>query len=287
MASEKSERVRNVKLRRAATFSFIGCALVLACGSARASEEDAASRRSSARVYLWIPSCSAETRFPPSDGGIGATVDASNFDTSLNSVFMGSFETRKRRWGVLSDVVYLDIQKDASAAGQFELSGPDGAIQIPIDAGADATLRIHGWDALLAAGYTAVETSRYELTLLGGVRWLMLDMGFTWRLDVTAGSVPPQAMSGDVTVTSNYLDAVVGVRGRVRLGQGRWFAPYHLDIGAGGSDLTWQVAGGFGRAFKWGEIVALYRNLDYQLPASTAVRRLTLGGPQVAVALTW
>ncbi len=36
-----------------------------------------------------------------------------------------------------------------------------------------------------------------------------------------------------------------------------------------------------------GEVVALYRNLDYQLPASTAVRRLTLGGPQVAVALTW
>jgi hypothetical protein len=37
------------------------------------------------------------------------------------------------------------------------------------------------------------------------------------------------------------VKAIIDVRGDIRLDD-RWFAPYHLDIGTGGSDQTWNAS---------------------------------------------
>ena len=86
---------------------------------------------------------------------------------------------------------------------------------------------------------------------------------------------------------SNW-DAIVGLKGRLALGSdGKWFAPYYADIGAGDSKLTWQVMGGVGYSFKWGDVVGAWRYLDYDMKSSAKVQSLNFNGPAISAVFRW
>jgi hypothetical protein len=70
------------------------------------------------------------------------------------------------------------------------------------------------------------------------------------------------AAAGSISETADLWDAIVGVRGRVKLAE-RWFLPYYLDVGAGSSKLTWQALAGIGYAFGWGDVTLAWRQLSY------------------------
>jgi hypothetical protein len=63
--------------------------------------------------------------------------------------------------------------------------------------------------------------------------------------------------------------------------------PYHFDIGAGESTLTWQAAVGLGYAFRWGDVVAAWRYLDYDLKSRSVIESVNFGGPAIAVGFRW
>ena len=63
--------------------------------------------------------------------------------------------------------------------------------------------------------------------------------------------------------------------------------PYYLDVGTGESDLTWQAFGALGYSFKWGDIVAGWRYLDYDFKSSSKVEKVNFNGPLVGVAFHW
>lgn len=63
--------------------------------------------------------------------------------------------------------------------------------------------------------------------------------------------------------------------------------PYYLDVGTGDSDLTWQAMGGMGYTFGWGELVAAWRYLDYNMPASGRVADMNFSGPLVGANFRW
>jgi hypothetical protein len=88
-------------------------------------------------------------------------------------------------------------------------------------------------------------------------------------------------------VKPDYWDAIVGVRGRFNFDQSRWFVPYHLDVGTGESDLTWQASVAVGYAFDWGDVQAAYRQVGYHFDASSPLQRLTFTGPLVSVGFKW
>ena len=67
-------------------------------------------------------------------------------------------------------------------------------------------------------------------------------------------------------------DAIAGVRGRVRLGDGAWFAPYAIDVGLGSSKLTVQGLAGVGYAFRWGDLLLVWRHLREHDPDLPMVR---------------
>ncbi len=243
-----------------------------------------------AQLYLWLPSIDGETNFPPSAGGVGASVDLGDYFNldNLQSTFMGTFEARKGRWGMLTDVLYLDFDENKSGTRDLVLStGPGGRIEIPIGAAADVGLRLRGWEWTLGGTYTAIQTPQHELQVLGGFRYLKVDTTLDWRLSGAIGSLPPQSTAGDLTVNPDYWDAIIGVRGRVSLGQSKWFVPYYVDIGTGESDLTWQAVAGIGYTFRWGELLAAYRNVDYNFASGSPIERLTFTGPAVSVAFRW
>jgi hypothetical protein len=109
-----------------------------------------------------------------------------------------------------------------------------------------------------------------------------------WSLSGNVGEIPIPGREGGAKVGATYWDAIVAVRGRFAFGRDNaWFTPYYLDIGTGDSDLTWQVAGGIGYAFKWGELAAVWRYLDYDLPSGKAIGDINFSGPAVGAIFRW
>jgi hypothetical protein len=256
------------------TFRLIvaGIAGVVTMGTAmaQASAQSAAEGdwKFRAQIYGWFPGISGETIFPPpSNGGASLGLEASDYLKALHFVFMGGLEARKGRYGLLTDYIYLDFKANRSRSGDFSLTGPGGHLTIPADALADVGLRLRGWSWSAAGTYALIDKPSYELQAVGNV-----------------ASLPPASLQGAATVKPAVWDAIVGVKGRAQLGQGRWFAPYYIDIGTGESDFTWQAMGGVGYAFDWGEVVGSYRHLDYRFGQSSGMQSLTFSGPAVSFA---
>ena len=60
-----------------------------------------------------------------------------------------------------------------------------------------------------------------------------------------------------------------------------------MDLGFGESNLTWQGVDGLGYAFRWGDIVAAWRYLYYDMASDAAIDNISFNGPEAGVALRW
>ena len=89
--------------------------------------------------------------------------------------------------------------------------------------------------------------------------------------------------SGTVSADRGIWNGIAGVRGRIRMPNTDFFVPYHFDIGAGGSNLTWQVASGIGYQSGWAGLSAQYRHLSFNQGNSSKVRKVSMSGPMIAV----
>ncbi len=148
--------------------------------------------------------------------------------------------------------------------------------------------RLEGLQAWTLAGtYTAIETPSYQLDVLAGTRLLKMDTTLSWRLNGNLGSLAV-ARTGANTAKPDWWDAIVGVRGRARLGEGgKWFVPYYADIGTGQSDLTWQAMAGVGYTFSWGESSASTATSNTSFDSSKALQDISFTGPAIAVGFRW
>ena len=86
-------------------------------------------------------------------------------------------------------------------------------------------------------------------------------------------------------IQSTEWDGIVGVKGQVRFGDGRWFMPYYADIGTGSSNWTWQALLGLGYSFGWGDVSLSIRSLSYEFNDNDADLRMT--GPALGVSFRW
>ena len=235
--------------------------------------------------YLWLPGMDGTLRYgPPATGGASpnVSVDADTLLGALDMAFMISGEARKGRWLIVTDVIYLDLSSDSSAVKSIDFnpgSGPVNISNTALDAGTNTNIKGTVWT--LVGGYAAVQDPRSTLDVIGGFRYFDLKATTDWQLSATVtGPAGAQtfARTGNVTKSEELWDAIVGVKGRVRLGQGNWFMPYYLDVGAGDSTLTWQSVLGVGHAFKWGEVVFAYRYLSYEQSGSKLIEDLSFAG---------
>lgn len=203
-----------------------------------------------AMIYGWLLSVSGNLNYtlPRDTGGGSVSVDADKVLDALQFTFMASFEARRGDWSVFTDVIYLDLAGDESKS----VTLPRGRFSTVLD----ADLEITGWVWTLAGGYTVWRNDRSYLDLLAGARLLSIDT------DLKLTGTGPFERGRKVSSSVDVWDGVVGATGRVALDD-RWFVPYYGDVGTGDSDLTWQVAGGVGYAFDWGEVMLLYRHLEY------------------------
>ncbi len=245
------------------------CAGILAAApcAARAADSSASDDwQYAASIYLWGAGIKGET-------ATGSEVDIS-FDTlisNLNMAFMGSFEARKSEWSVLADVVYLNVGDDG--AGRVPVTTESG-VTLPLKV--DAGVKVKGWVLSFLGGYNVRDDEQMSVDVIAGARYLDLSLDFDLGLQSQRFGRPI-----DVSASDGVWDAVVGVRGHANL-NAQWYLPYHLDVGAGQSDLTWQAAAGVGYRFNWGDVNLVYRHMEWDFSSGSSIDDIRFSGPLLA-----
>lgn len=238
-----------------------------------------------ATIYAWLPDMGGSTKFPEGSGGSSVEITASDILNALNFAFMGTFNAQKGRWGIFTDVNYLDLSDSAKRSRDLTVGGRD----LPLGITAKADLGITGWLWTTVGSYRVVDKPDYAMDLVAGVRLLNLAEDLKWNLsadlpDPPIGDPPNIGRKGSSHVSDNYWDGIVGVKGRATFGaEKKWFVPYYVDIGTGNSDLTWLGMIGAGYSFDWGDVLGVWRYVDYEFSSNDPIQDLYFNGPAFGV----
>ena len=231
--------------------------------------------------YLWLPNVDGTLRYSPPAGGSGAPgvgVGPNDYLENLSAALMLSGEARRGKWSIVSDLIYLKFANEESSVRSVDFGG--SVVASSLDVSTRSSLEGLAW--MLAGGYSAVRTPQVTLDALGGLRYLGIEARTDWQLSAdVAGPGPGQTFpaSGSIAERTDLWDAIIGVRGRVRLGESQWSMPFHLDLGAGSSTFTWQGLLAISYAFKWGDATLGYRHLYYDQSDEKLFQDFRFSGP--------
>lgn len=283
---------RVTRRRRAARPVWVLLAAVLALGAsgpvaAQTGGGNPGSWQFSLTPYLWLPSVDGTLKYnlPPGSGSPTVEVDSETLLDALDFGFMLAGEARRGRWSVFADYIYLKLFASKSAVRSVDFNVGAPAINpssTTANLGTEATLK--GSVLTLAGGYSLTDNPDFQLDAIAGLRYFHVTATTSWQLTAAVnGPGPGQtfAAAGSISETEDLWDAIVGVRGRAKLGD-RWFLPYYLDVGTGSSDLTWQALAGLSYGFKWGELTFAYRHLVYDQKDDKLLQNFKFSGPMLA-----
>lgn len=247
--------------------NLAAAAMMLIAGAAASASDNSTDSASDWQfglsLYLWVPSISGELKYTPPDTGDGAEVDIGQIIDAIQMVFMGSFEVRKGAWSGFTDLLYIDMAGDRSKS----VGLPEGdSVTL-----ADAELDFAAWVWTLAGAYTPWSSQHSRVDVLLGARLLALDT------ELKLSGLGPGQRERTLSGSPQLWDGIVGVKGRFGLNE-HWFIPYYADLGTGETDYTWQMSGGIGYGFGWGDVVLDYRHLQYGQSADNLILKLALSG---------
>lgn len=210
--------------------------------------------------YLWAAGMEGKMATLPPAGP--AEVDA-GFDDILEDLsfaFMGMGEVRYGRFAVVADIVYVDLEADASTPGPF-FSG--------------AELDSETFIGTFQGSYRVLAAERGHLDLLAGARvWSV-----STELDLDAGLLAARERDD----TETWVDPIIGAQGQLKLGAGFYIAAL-ANVGGFGvaSDLTWDVFGGIGyQAWDWFAPVIGYRYLSVDYDNDGFLYDVEMSGPVI------
>ena len=218
-------------------------------------------------IYGWLPDISGELIHNIPDEGDSAAVEIDWFDL-LDMAFMAAFEARKGDWAAFTDIIYFDLSGDRNRS--VTLPGGD---DVPL---ADGDWELEGWAWTVAGSYTPWRSNNSHLDLLAGARYLPVDS----TVKVTGRGPLQQKLKLSKSV--DLVDAIVGAKGQIGLND-KWFLSYYGDLGAGDSDITWQVMGGVGYRFNWGEVFLDCRHLEYDQEDDKLLQDVSFSGAMIGV----
>jgi hypothetical protein len=232
--------------------------------------------------YGYIPSLGGSMRFP-TGGAATIDIESGTLLDNTNLALMGAFEVQKGRWGAFTDLMYFNVETTKTNTSEFELSG----LQLPPGIAATASLDVKAWALTLAGNFRAVSSPHLVVDLFGGARMLKAKSELGWEFNTDFGPFAGPGRRGAGEADGNVWDGVGGIKGRVAFGERGLFIPYYADAGAGQSDLTWQAMAGVGYGFAFAEVVAVWRYLDYEMPADKRLETLDFNGPTIGVTFRW
>ena len=235
-------------------------------------------------IYGWFPNIAGQTSFTPPGGSSEFGIDIDHILDSLEFALMGTFDARKGRWGLLTDVLYMDAGNSKTGTREATI----GRRALPVGASANVDLDLKSWIWTLTGYYRALDQNGLTLDVVAGMRYLDVEQEVNWTVTGNVGPIPAPDRAGAAKADLTNWDALIGARGRFAFGvQKAWFVPYYFDVGTGESDFTWQGIAGIGYAFHWGEIVAAWRYLYYNLPSDEEIKDMDFSGPVIGVTFRW
>jgi len=172
--------------------------------------------------YLWMAGLKGDMGVVEEVEPVAVDLSFIDILGALKFAAMGTFEARNGRFVGTADLMYLSM----GASDDIEIREVD-FLDVELDSKTFITT--------LTAGYRAVDQDRLSLDVFAGGR--INSMKTSLDLDG-----PQRSFSGSRTET--WLDPVVGLRFKSRLGQ-RWSLETYGDIGGFGvgSHRTWQLHG--------------------------------------------
>jgi len=245
------------------TKALIGSLLLVSSISWAASNEDFDSWQNSlSPLYIWGVSMSGSMTVGPVTAPV--EIDFSDAVSDLEGIFTFHYEGAKGNWGIILDHLFLNLTPSV------ETPGP-----IPIVLNADMENTI----TEVAGLYRFGADSPWQL--LAGFRQYQLEVG------VTDLPVPP----GSIAIDGTFNDVFIGGR-YIRNINDKWSFFGRADIGAGDSDLVWNVFAAFDYRFsKLLSGLVGWRVLEYDVDTGTGANRLqydmTHSGPALALTFHW
>jgi hypothetical protein len=241
--------------------------------------------------YLWMPSINTDLSFtlPPALGGTvsaNSSIGFGDLVPHLNLGLMLTAEARYARFSVVTDFMYLNL---GGTAAHFRSLNFPGSPAIPISASSQksAGLDLSSEIWTLAGGYTLAQGGWGNLDVIAGFRLLAIDTTVDYSLGVTIAGPRGNGATfggvGGVSGSGTVWNGIGGFRGSLRVGDGGFFIPYYFDIGAGGSNLTWQIASGLGYKLGWTDLALTYRYLSFEQGNSSLVRHMSINGPMITL----
>ena len=213
-----------------------------------------------APLYLWAVNIEGDVTMQ----GITAPLelDFEDIFDSLETVFTVHFEGwYKQKWGILVDISYISISdKQQTPVAELDVSFTNTMTE-------------------LGAFYRFNEGT-HEFEGLAGIRYNDLEN------EVDFVGLPPE-----LEETADWVDLFVGGRYRWNISD-NWTLLVRGDIGAGGSNLTWNLAGFVDfHPWKHVSILAGYRVLDTDYDAGSGIEKfeydVRMSGPLFAVNILW
>jgi hypothetical protein len=223
--------------------------------------------------YLWLPSVDARLGFEAPGSG-GSSAEMTNLLEHLRAALFLNGSATRGKWGLSVDFVYCDFSKSSSQVTSIDVPGQGAAA--PVNTG--TTTGLTGSMLSLSGNYALKRSSNSGLDLLAGVRYTHVAATLDWSFTSAAG---PVAGTGSAELSTDLWDGVVGIRGRLGAARSSWFVPLYLDAGAGTSKFTWQGMLGVGYAFRWGDLLAVYRELAFDGDDSAGLEHLRFSGPAI------
>jgi len=220
--------------------------------------------------YLWGADTSLDM-LVRDDPVFSGDLDFSDLVDKLDFAFQIHVETRKDGLGFFFDGTLLETSDDIQSSAAPPLPG-----STTIDTGAEVTI-------LEAGGFYRPSGQPYGFDMMLGVRSIDLD------IDVTL--TPPSPLDARVIDGSaSLVDGFIGLRYSAPLG-GNWVVSLRGDVGAGDSDLTYNLSGllgyGFGAddrytlLFGYRHFTVEYEESDGGFPIEVD---MTMSGPELGFA---
>lgn len=211
--------------------------------------------------YLW----GLGVRGSISHHNVSTPVKATLGDLLSDIKFLAMFtaEARTPKFGLYIDALYGDLGKSvAKVVGRSDLN-------------ANVTAQLSM--ITLAPNFRLYSSKSSYVDGLIGARYL-------WLNTSTKISDPALNVSFKYNITENITTAIAGVKGRVNLGDSNYFVPFYVDAGGGQhSSFTSQAYLGIGRAYDWGDVSLVAKNVYYNFKLNNANVDLNMFGAGVGV----
>ena len=216
-----------------------------------------------APLYLWGVSMSGTSTFGTST--VPLDIEFTDAVSDLEGIFTFHYEGAKGNWGIIADYSFLNLTPKAEIPGT--------SVQLNVD--------MKNTIAEIAGLYRFGPNNPWQL--LAGFR--------SYDLDITVTNLPPPAPVSQIAIKETINDFFIGGR-YMRDINDKWSFIGRADIGAGDSDLVWNVLAAFDYRFtKLLSAFAGWRVLNYDVDtgsgADTFKYDMNHSGPILALAFHW